>query len=347
MDLTLVRRALLPVSSAYGAAAAVRRHAYRRGWFASRDVEVPVVSVGALSLGGSGKTPIAGYIAAWLTDRVAPVGVVCAGYRGKAGGRVLRVDPTIDAAGAWYGDEPVMLARQVPEAIVVRGPDKAAGAELAVRLGARVVVLDDGFQHLKLRRTLDIVVCGAGDGRPLPAGPGRERASTVMHADLLWWHDRSGGLCPYSGVADCAAALTRSWSSDQRPDVVSQYEVAGLLDGYGQPLGSGELLRGASVCLLASVARPHALVSLVAGQGAEVVASLLLRDHSSFHPRQLRRVAGIGADRVICTEKDLARCGDALRSYLGPRLAVLACRVRVRHGADVLEKRLQRALEGS
>ena len=178
MNLPVVRKALLPASSVYGAFAAARRRAYQRGWLASQDVGVPVVSVGGLSVGGSGKTPIAGHVAAWLMGRIAPVGVVCAGYRGRAGARVLQVRSSGDGAGAWYGDEPVMLARHSPDAIVVRGSDKVAAAQLATRLGARIVVVDDGFQHLKLRRALDIVVCGSGDGLALPAGPGHAAAKS-------------------------------------------------------------------------------------------------------------------------------------------------------------------------
>lgn len=345
MALNLVRHALLPASSLYGAAAAVRRRAYRRGWLASQGVGVPVVSVGGLSIGGSGKTPIAGQIAAWLGERVARVGVVCGGYRGKAGDRVLRVPPAMNSSAAWYGDEPVMLARKIPEAIVVRGPDKVAGAVLAARLGARVVVVDDGFQHLKLRRALDVVVCGPGDGLPLPAGPGREWASAIRHADLVWWHDRSGGSCSDGAVADRAQDMLRVWPAGLPADIVSRYEVDGLLDGYGRPLGTTETLRGSSVCLIASVARPQALVELVAAQGAEVVESFFLRDHSRFRARQLRHAAATTADRVVCTEKDLARCGEALRLHLGKRLAVLACRVCVCHGQGVLEQHLHRALK--
>ena len=156
-DARLARLALLPAAGLWRVGMSARRAGYARGWFATHDLPLPSVAVGNLTVGGSGKTPVAIWIARHYGDRGLVPGVLLRGYRG--------------------GDEARVHERAVPEAVVVADPDRRAGAERALARGADVLVLDDAYQRLDVRRDLNVVVVSAETSRavrwPLPAGPWR------------------------------------------------------------------------------------------------------------------------------------------------------------------------------
>jgi tetraacyldisaccharide 4'-kinase len=307
----MLRRAL---ARTYAGIASLRRLGYERGLWRRARLPVPVISIGALRLGGSGKTPVAGYVAALLTRRGRSVGVVHRGY-GATSHEVTRVGP--EDSGLLVGDEAVLHARWSPEAIVVRGADKEQAARLAVAAGADVIVLDDGFQHLQLHRDLDIVLCDEEPVMPLPLGAGREGRSALASADLLWAHGRAG--LPPRGAFD----------------VTSRARPSDLVSPSGQPIAPASSLAGARVFLLAAVARPKAFVRICLGLGATIVGTRFLRDHRPIGPVDLGRAARSGADLVVCTEKDLARQGQSLTGVVA-----LRCEVRLEHGAVDLEQAL-------
>ncbi|MBK8480137.1 MAG: tetraacyldisaccharide 4'-kinase [Proteobacteria bacterium] len=322
---------LRPLGGVLGAVSALRRAAYRSGWCAAHDVGVPVVSVGALTCGGSGKTPIAAWIAERLLRDGLRVGVVLGGYRGAAAGRVLRVRDAEAGAARWYGDEPVWMARRLPQAVVVRGPDKRGAAALAVREGAQVVVVDDGFQHLRLHRALDVVMFDEdGPSPPIPAGRGREWAWSAGAAGLRWWHGRAGGSPQdfdrfrRGRGASCAIA--------------SRYQPQGLVGRDGVLLGLATQLRGARVFVLAGVARPWAFLALLRRCGATVVGQALAQDHRLWPARAWRRAAASGADLLVCTEKDLVR---AEMWPAAAALVALRCAVEILYGEAAVERALR------
>src|SRR5918996_1949602 len=156
VDARLVRLALLPAAGLWRGAMTVRESAYRRGWLAVRDLPLPSVAIGNLTVGGSGKTPVA----IWIARHYAAAGLVP--------GVLLR---------GYGGDETLVHQHAVPEAVVIADPDRAAGAERALANGAQILVLDDAYQRLDVRRDLNILVMSAETTRavrwPLPAGPWR------------------------------------------------------------------------------------------------------------------------------------------------------------------------------
>jgi tetraacyldisaccharide 4'-kinase len=305
----LLRGLVLGAGRAYGAAAAIRREVFRRELLRVHRIPVPVISVGALTVGGSGKTPVARYLARRLLEDGLRVAVVCGGYGGSRRSAVT----LLDRGQAWgvgaaerYGDEAVMLARceDLRGALVVCGQDRVACSHLAVREEAQVIVLDDGFQHVRLHRDLDVVLLSAGPVSG-PADLPREGSSALAAADLTWGHQRDGGRGP------------------QEVDVTSRSVAGRLLAADGTTVGEAADLRGQRVFLLAGIANPLAFRALVCAAGAEVVGERWVGDHRTFGARHLRAARRAGADLILCTEKDIARVGSQELTGLTVELELL------------------------
>jgi len=177
---------LQPLGWCYGSLMRVRRRAYAAGWLRTEDAGVPVVVVGNLTVGGTGKTPLTIWLAGALKDRGFTVGIVSRGY-GRRGGAEPRV---VDAQSNWrdVGDEPLVLARRTGCATAVAA-DRVAAARLLAAGGANLILADDGLQHLRLARACEILVVdgarGFGNGRVLPAGPLREPLTQPLRADMV------------------------------------------------------------------------------------------------------------------------------------------------------------------
>ena len=170
--------------------AAIKRHAYQQGWRKQTQLCVPVIVVGNIYVGGSGKSPLVAYIANSLSENGYQPGIICRGYKGKSLQWPQSVSSQSDPVK--MGDEAVMLAQQTGLPVVA-GPNRAQAAQhLLDEFDCDVVISDDGFQHLKLARDIDIVVSdaarGFGNGWCLPAGPLREGISALQSADIQIIH---------------------------------------------------------------------------------------------------------------------------------------------------------------
>ncbi|HWX24027.1 MAG TPA: tetraacyldisaccharide 4'-kinase, partial [Vicinamibacteria bacterium] len=182
---------LVPFGVLFGGAAALRAALYERGILPRARLQGPVISVGNLRVGGTGKTPLVLRCAEILRDEGVPVSILSRGYGGAFRGECLVVGDGISvlATSAEAGDEPVMLARALPGVVVAVGPRRdRVGKAVESRFGPRVHLLDDGFQHLRLARDLNLLCVGSGDlGEwPLPAGDLREFPSALRRADLVF-----------------------------------------------------------------------------------------------------------------------------------------------------------------
>jgi tetraacyldisaccharide 4'-kinase len=289
---------LAPLGALYGAAAAVRAAAYDRGWLSRARLAGPVISVGNLSVGGSGKTPVVALIAEMLRDARRPVSVLSRGYGGSFRGDCLVVGDGqgVCAGPEEAGDEPVMLARALPGVVVAVGRRRdRVGRAVEARFGARVHVLDDGFQHLCLRRDLDLVCTSAGDlvDRPLPAGRLRESPSALARADLILLE------------ADGAALADLS---DAHPGRVLQLRrrVLGFygLDGIARPAPERPLL-------LSGIARPERFHGDVTPRVGHVAGTAVYADHHAYTAADVTaiesRARAAGADAIVTTAKDAVR----------------------------------------
>ena len=289
------RALLAPLGAAYGAIGALRVALYSRGLLRRHRLAGPVVSVGNLSVGGSGKTPVVALVARLLQEAGLPVSVLSRGYGGSFRGDALVVSDgdAVRADAVQAGDEPAMLARHLPGVVVAVGPRRErVGRAVEERFGRRVHVLDDGFQHLRLHRDLDLVCATPADllDAPLPAGRLRERPSAVLRAGALLLAGTDGELP--------RAALPRVFHLRRR--------VEGFFDRAGLARAAP-----ARAFLLAGIARPERFLADVAASVASSVGSAVFRDHHWFTPDELQRTADraryAGADAVVTTAKDAER----------------------------------------
>jgi tetraacyldisaccharide 4'-kinase len=288
---------------AFGAAAALRVKAYRQGLLARAHLQGPVISVGNLSVGGSGKTPVVAYLAALVRDAGLPVAILSRGYRGSFRGDALivadgaRLLATAEAAG----DEPVMLARRLEGVVVAVGRRRAlVGQAVEARFGRRVHILDDGFQHLRLARDLDILCLDVRDlsDQPLPAGRLRERPAAAARADLVLITGPDGASPEQVAASVDALGPERTHLVRRRP--LGFFDPAGAV--APPPLRP---------YLFAGIARPERFLADAQALVGALAGRRFFRDHHAFAVRDLEEIVDeatrLGADALVTTEKDKER----------------------------------------
>jgi len=300
----LIVALLVPCALVYRVVLRIRAFLYCRGIMPSFTLGVPVISVGNLSVGGTGKTPLTVLIARLLIARGKQVVVLSRGY-GGAGGSAVRIvsdGSRILLPVSEAGDEPVLLARSVPGLIVVTCSDRYnGGLEALERFRPDIFLLDDGFQHLRLQRDLNILLLDAakpfGNRWTLPAGLLREPLSAVRRADLIVY-TRADGAKEYPPLADI-------------PVCRSVHRLSGIVSLSGGEPSSFSLLAGKKGVACAGIADPDAFFDALTREGVDLVATLTFQDHC-FYGRteraEIRRVmTETGADFLITTEKDAVK----------------------------------------
>ncbi len=303
---------LLPLSLPYQAAVQLRNRAYDNKIITTHDVEVPVVSVGNISIGGTGKTPFVLTLLDLLHQLKLPrkgrSAVVSRGYKGKAKTTTTVSDGKhifVDAETA--GDEPVMIAQGAAGSIVVVDKNRTRGANHAIKdLKAGAIILDDGFQHRKLNRNLDIVLLDGknplGSKRLLPAGILREPASSLQRADIIILSNPSGNLEELSKRAEMLESLIG------RPVIVTRHEPQ-----YWKRAGRNELMgleevQGRNVLGFCGIANPKVFFESVAAEGANIVGKISLPDHGKYKKNVVNNISKefsrLKAEWLVTTAKD-------------------------------------------
>ena len=274
---------------------------YRLGVFRSYRAPIPVISVGNLTAGGTGKTPVVDSLVRYLLQQGERPAVVSRGYGGQIRRGVAIVSygdgcgPRLQASEC--GDEPFLLARRNPQAMVVVAPCRREGIKAAICEGAAtVIVLDDGFQHLAVQRDLDILLLDArrplGNGSLLPAGLLREPPSAHHRAHLciLTRDETLAAPIPF------ATPVTLRCRHRLAPEFVT-------LDGNVQNCAD---LHGMRAVAFAGIANPDHFFAALNSMGLELVATVALVDHADFTAAILETLeqAASGADFFVTTEKD-------------------------------------------
>ena len=273
---------LQPLAWLFSAAVAIRRRLYRAGWLAVEHVPVPVIVVGNITVGGTGKTPVVDWLVRRLRAEGFSPGIVSRGYGGGVGNAPVRVTSASRAEDV--GDEPMLLARRTGEPVAVC-VKRARAARLLVEAGADVIVADDGLQHYALHRDLEIIVLDGerrlGNGRLLPAGPLREAPSRLQGDALVLANGGPPNL---------------PWP---------RFE---LRTGTASPLAGGRSRQlqdfaGRPVWAVAGIGNPGRFHRALARAGIEVHA-VHVPDHGRLDLARLRRA---NAWPVLMTEKDAVK----------------------------------------
>ncbi len=298
----------MPLAVGFRMGVALRTAAYRRGWLATRRLNRPVVSVGNLSVGGTGKTPFVTFLAERLMKRGWKPGILTRGYGRRKGADLVMIAPsaarTPDAREV--GDEPALLARKLPETPIVVGADRYRAGLLAEdKFKVDVHILDDGFQHLALARDVDIVLLDAtqelSDRALLPAGSLREPCAALQRAHLV--------------------ALTRTELADPGPteERVRQInpgaavfhcttKLQGILDLSSGTVGPLESVFGEPAYAFCGIGNPSAFFADLGKWGFSVVGRNSYPDHHVYQAEEITRLVArarkSGAKALLTTEKD-------------------------------------------
>jgi tetraacyldisaccharide 4'-kinase len=312
-DRLMVLLLLLP-SYVYGAVIRLRAWCYRSGCYSVRRLPRPVISVGNLAVGGTGKTPVTAWIARQLLEQGLQVAVLSRGYGGSLEGQVAVVadGQNLLLTPDQCGDEPYLLASTIPGLMVVIGSDRYRAGQLAMeRLRPDVFLLDDGFQHQRLQRDLNILLMDCrrpvGNGHVLPAGPLREPASARQRANVVVY-------------TRCAATDAPAIIDQRVPQFFARHRIASFRRLSDDTELQLEQLQGSKVAAFAGIADPQGFFDGLRQRGLELSATLGLADHEAYGSATIARLERFihEADPafLLTTEKD----GVKLRQLAPDRL---------------------------
>jgi tetraacyldisaccharide 4'-kinase len=335
-----------PLTGLYGAGIALRNTLFDRGVLPALRLDEPVISVGNLSAGGSGKTPFVITLGELLRERGVHFDVLSRGYRRKTRG-VLVVDPQGSAAD--FGDEPVLIARRLGVPVIVGESRYQAGQLAEQKFQTQLHLLDDGFQHRALARDFDIVLLAPGDleDRLLPSGRLREPLSSLQRADAI--------VLPRDLAAGHPALRGKPvWRMTREIEITGIHIKNVLWEGTAlavplAPPESGGFSPGAppSPIVFCGIARPQQFFAQVRAAGVSPVAEIAFRDHHAYDTSDIQRLVAMrresGADGFLTTEKDAINLGP-LRADLEP-LAVATLKLTLGRPADLVDTILARIAE--
>ncbi len=321
---TAIALLLVPLAAAFALLSAVRRALYRAGVLKTQRLPVPVVVVGNITAGGSGKTPLTAALSRALAERGWHPGIVSRGHgRSLDDGTPIVVAP--DADPAWVGDEPLLLARTGIPVVVARDRVAAGRTLLAAHPECDVIVADDGLQHYRLHRDVEIAVVdtarGLGNGWPLPVGPLREPRSRLDEVDAVVALVTPGAPAPR--LVPNAWIMTLEGATFHRIGASAMTQPASVFTGLG-------------VHAVAGIGNPERFFSHLSAMGIRAIGHAF-PDHHRFVAADL---ALPGARAILMTEKDAVKCSafaDARCWYLPVRA----------HVDPALVERVEEKLRGS
>ncbi len=285
---------------------AIRNRGYDAGILPIVNTGVPVISVGNLTVGGTGKTPMIEYLVRYCGSRRTKVAVVSRGYKRKTQGLVVVSDGVRMRCGAQEGgDEPVQIAEKFPDTIVVADEKKARGAVHAVKTyGAGVILLDDGFQHRSLARGLDILMISGTSSLEgsllLPAGMLREPVGSSRRAHMA--------IVSEGEFAETNRAALRKVASI--PCASIAFAVSGVRNFVTSELKNAGCMRGKRCLAFCGIAQPESFRKTIDSMGLEILDMVVFPDHHSFTRSDMRELENRMTDAVdvlLTTEKDITR----------------------------------------
>ncbi len=331
---SIIRPILLFFSWIYAFIVLLRNKAYDKGIFRKYSPPVPIViSIGNIVAGGTGKTPVTLMLAKEFSSQI-QVAILSRGYRSEAEKLPKPVwiskghGPILPAH--YCGDEPYLLAKNIPEAYIFVGCNRKVASNMAAKAGAKVILLDDGMQHRALARDVEVVVIDAIDpfglGHFLPRGLLRDSLSSLSRANLIVVNHALDER-RFKTIGDLLEKYT------QAPRIGVSLEVDQVLDFEDQVFGE---LKGKRVGVFCGIAHPEYFKATLQKSGAVVVNELIVPDHMSFDLLRLEEFAlkckGNNAEVLVCTEKDRVKFGAPLDLVLP--VVWLKMKLSVLHGEE-------------
>jgi tetraacyldisaccharide 4'-kinase len=328
---------LKTVSVIYGLAVRLRLIGYKIGFFRIKSLSTYVVSVGNITVGGTGKTPFVAMLAEWAGENGIRAAILSRGYKGTTSHKCLVVsDGTkVLATSDDAGDEAVLLAKKVSSIPVLISKKRYMVGNLALRrFNPELLLLDDGYQHVSLHRDLDILLLDArrqfGNGWLLPRGPLREPLEGIERTDLIVFTKCAG---EFNGD-DIVDFLRKDFPG--KPIFRSEYlpdQVIFPLDDRTYP---PDFLSGKKVVAFAGLAHPNDFLDMVEGLGVHVIHFKAFSDHHSFTQGEIAELASwkkaSEGDFLLTTEKDWVRIDGKVD--VGVDIAVLTIRMRLLSDSD-------------
>ena len=366
----VVLRLFLQIAAAgYAATVGLRNFLYSSGWLKTHRVDATVFSIGNITVGGTGKTPLV----VWLCNKITKnsklktkncgVAILTRGYKTRRAfprlrsGQACAVRRAKNGRNTQYalhnteGDEPAILVQSCPQAKVVVNPDRVAGATEAITgFGAKVLIMDDGFQHRRLHRDIDIVTidatCPFGYGRMLPAGLLREPITSLKRADAVI-------ITRCDQIHEAKLSKLEEKLQWVNPDMIIARSIhrpvcAKLADGKEISI---EQLKGRSVFAFCGIGNPQSFLGTIKNIGAELVGSKIYDDHYHYTDDDISDICAqaiqLGANLMLTTQKDWSRLPiENRKSKIEMPLAYLAIELKFISGEDKITQLIEDTLTG-
>ncbi|HDP68501.1 MAG TPA: tetraacyldisaccharide 4'-kinase [Candidatus Marinimicrobia bacterium] len=302
----LLQISLIPFAGIYGIAIIIRNRLYDGGWLTQQKINVPVISVGNITAGGTGKTPFVIALANWLTQLGYSPGIISRGYKRKSRGQqIVKNRGKVLLTPSVAGDEPFLIADQTERTVVITDTDRCAAAETAVnRYGCDILIADDAFQHRRLQRNLDIVLwdieLDPNSCRLLPAGRLREPLKGLRRADLLL----------ISRTTEIPARYHRRFQKVRTVIFIAPltYGLARIGSLSGNPDFTQEQLSGKTVLTFCGLGNPNQFFDLVASLTKTKPVAKSFPDHYRYTMRDVHWLDHLAKKHncryLITTRKD-------------------------------------------
>ena len=338
------------VSVGYSGAVRLRNSLYSKGIFKSHSVNAVVISIGNITVGGTGKTPLVVWLHKYLQEKQINCAILTRGYKTQTKGRATSYDRRATAI-----DEPGILAENCPQAKVIVNPDRVAGARESInKFGAEILIMDDGFQHRRLARGLDIVTIDAtqpfGYDKIFPAGLLREPVASLKRADAVV-------ITRCDQIPENELDKLEKQLRAINPDMLITRSIHAPVSA--QTIGDKQInldqLKGRKIFAFCGIGNPEAFLNTIKTLGAELVGSKIYDDHYHYTNACLadiyEQAEHLGADLVLTTQKDWTKTISNLKSQISDSkfvlpFAYLEIEIKFLAGEDKLTNLIENTLAG-
>jgi len=334
----ILRLFLTIASQIYTIIISLRNFLYSKGWLKAHTVDVPVISIGNITTGGTGKTPLVIWLCKFLQNKNIPCAILTRGYKTHAENRASRTD------------EPAILTKSCPKAKIIINPDRIAGAAKAVNdFDAKVLIMDDGFQHRRLHRDLNIVaidaMCPFGYGKILPAGLLREPVVSLKRADAIV-------ITKCNQIHEAQSARLEEKLLRINPDMIiakSIHKPTCAKSISGEEINVDKL-KDKRIFAFCGIGNPDAFFSTIKGLGANLIDSKVYNDHHHYTDGCLadiyQQAQQLNADLILTTQKDWTKIALLASVKNDIPFAYLAIELKFMTAEDKLRSLIEDALEG-